>query len=274
MRVHQGTLFEALYFNSTLILFCSGNSNNLPKKIRKLVELRAYIDKLKPVEKKLHHQISRLLSRAAVRAAGGTVAGTDKPNLDALADASDDGETTTYVAQKHGGARLSKDEKRLREDRLLSMAAKAKGDMEEGQMARATTTRKKDKILKNAKANFSLPSDDGDDEEGAGIDPMLAGTLADPNATLMSRVKQRQADKIVQQQRMQEEDEEESDEEGDEGDEEGEEGEEEAEEGELKEFLAEELARVDGEKRRKKRVANENRQFGGKKEEDLGQRGM
>eukprot|EP01060_Flectonema_neradi_P033581 TRINITY_DN5678_c0_g1_i1.p1 TRINITY_DN5678_c0_g1~~TRINITY_DN5678_c0_g1_i1.p1 ORF type:complete len:551 (+),score=172.20 TRINITY_DN5678_c0_g1_i1:44-1696(+) len=213
--------------------------------VKKLIELRAYIDKLKPIEKKLQYQISRLLSKAALQESGGADTSTDRANLSALADV-DENEGDVYSAPKGTTRVVDKASKKAREEHIASISGKKRQDLEEGMMKRA--------LGKSKTENLTT-------EEGFGeIDQGIRGTLLDNKGGLMSKVKQgfRVLDDNFSD--AEEEDLEESSEDDLPSDDEDEEQSENSDEERAKEFYMEELARKSAAKKSKLRMADASRQ--------------
>ncbi|KAJ9441472.1 Something about silencing protein 10 [Diplonema papillatum] len=241
--------------------------------VEKLVELRAYMDKLKPIEKKLQHQISRLLSRAAVKAAGGKAQKSDRANAAALAEVKESAAGDMYVAPK-GVSSLSADEKKARQDRLLDAAQQKRAAMEEGMMGRVATSRKADKVLKNARE--LMAADTAGDEDAGMSMGRLGGSLAlKLKAARARQVIEMEAEDADGESMEEDEEASESDGSGEEGME-GEEGEEDVavddrDDAEVKKFYADEVARLTRDKKQKKRESNAARQHTGKKPENLGE---
>eukprot|EP01063_Lacrimia_lanifica_P005658 TRINITY_DN13402_c0_g1_i1.p1 TRINITY_DN13402_c0_g1~~TRINITY_DN13402_c0_g1_i1.p1 ORF type:complete len:578 (+),score=311.46 TRINITY_DN13402_c0_g1_i1:62-1795(+) len=237
--------------------------------VKKLVELRAYMDKLKPVEKKLQHQISRLLSRAAKP--DGAAGDADRANVAALADADGDEGTDgagKYQAPRALGQTLSKEEKKTREARLIEKAGELKSKKEEELMMRAPTSRKQDKKLKQAKEDAQF-----DDDDAIEMAPGLENSLLGGGMSLMDRAKSLRDKRLLQVAEEEEDDQE--DEEGaeegslDGGEEEGDEEDAEAnsadeEQAQARAFYQEEVERAEAAKKKKKRALNAARQHGGK----------
>eukprot|EP01064_Diplonema_japonicum_P035113 TRINITY_DN7515_c0_g1_i1.p1 TRINITY_DN7515_c0_g1~~TRINITY_DN7515_c0_g1_i1.p1 ORF type:complete len:563 (+),score=216.61 TRINITY_DN7515_c0_g1_i1:80-1768(+) len=246
--------------------------------VQKLVELRAYIDKLKPIEKKLQHQISRLLSRAAIAEAGGEVGQADRADVGALAEVKASG-NDVYSAPRGGATGLTNAEKEERESRRLTVSGKNRSMAEETMMSRTTNTKKSEKLLKNAKSmNLTdtslLQDDDSEEDMGVGSHVLNATSIMD---LVKSRKERHAAAAKKAKEAEEEEDEDEDEAEGDdeEDDEEEDSAEEDSAEDEqrqAKEFYEEEMKRTESEKKRKKRALNAARQHGGKKVETFGER--
>ena len=212
--------------------------------IRKLIELRAYIDKLKPIEKKLQYQISRLLSKAALQESGVAAGDTDKANLTSLADVTEElGDT--YTAPKGTTRVIDKAAKKAREEHMESLSGKNRQTMEEGMMKRAVGKGK----------TATLPAEEGFGE----IDSGISGTLLDNKKSVMSRVKQ--GFRVLDENDLSdlEEEAEESSEDNLTSEPEEEDASENSDEERAKVFYMEELARKESAKKSKLRAANASR---------------
>eukprot|EP00756_Hemistasia_phaeocysticola_P010546 Hpha_TRINITY_DN15029_c3_g1::TRINITY_DN15029_c3_g1_i1::g.125503::m.125503/K14767/UTP3, SAS10; U3 small nucleolar RNA-associated protein 3 len=209
--------------------------------VDKLVELRAYMDRLKPIEKRLQHQIQGLLARAAVSSVGPADAeetGGGRANISELAKVASaaDGDGIYRAAKPLGGA-PNAGERKKREARLLELHQQQQEKAEEDAMLRAPTSKKKDKQLKRAKLG-GIGAVDDSVGDGA-LDPGLRGTLLDPKTGVMAQVRRMQA---ADPNHLLDADEDEEDEEEDEGD-------------ELDEFYRQEVEQRETE-RKQKRLAS------------------